>query len=61
MEIVKAAGTDFAFPSRTVYMQAVDAPEPFVLPERSADVGRMAELKQQSVPGAASWGEESEG
>ncbi len=45
MEIVKAAGTDFAFPSRTVYMQPINAPEAFVLPERSPDVARMAELK----------------
>src|SRR5690606_16112313 len=32
MEIVKAAGTDFAFPSRTLYMQQIDAPEVFAPP-----------------------------
>jgi MscS family membrane protein len=46
MEIVKAAGTDFAFPSRTLYMQQVDAPEVFSPPAPSPAVREMAAMKQ---------------
>lgn len=46
MEIVKAAGTDFAFPSRTLYMQQVDAPEVFAPPAPSPQVAATALLKQ---------------
>jgi MscS family membrane protein len=42
MEIVKAAGTDFAFPSRTLYMQTQDPPEVFDPPALSPAA---AELK----------------
>lgn len=45
MEIVKAAGTDFAFPSRTLYMQQIDPPEIFAPPERSPGVQRVTELR----------------
>ncbi len=33
-EIVEGAGSDFAFPSRTVYVEGADAPEPFEPPIR---------------------------
>jgi MscS family membrane protein len=46
MEIVKAAGTDFAFPSRTLYMQQVDAPEPFTPPAPSPAVAEAAKLRE---------------
>jgi MscS family membrane protein len=46
MEIVKAAGTDFAFPSRTLYMQQQDPPEVFAPPSASAGVAQAAVLKQ---------------
>jgi len=41
MEIVKAAGTDFAFPSRTLYVQEQDPPEAFTLPSRSDAVAQV--------------------
>ncbi len=49
MEIVKAAGTDFAFPSRTIYMQSINAPEPFQLPAATDAVARAKILKQQRL------------
>ena len=36
MDIIAAAGTGFAFPSRTIYMQQQDAPEIMAPPARSA-------------------------
>jgi MscS family membrane protein len=45
MEIVKAAGTDFAFPSRTLYMQQIDPPEAFTPPGASDAVAQMAARK----------------
>ncbi|MBI1339514.1 mechanosensitive ion channel [bacterium] len=45
MEIVKAAGTDFAFPSRTLYMQQTDPPEIFAPPGRSPQVEEVAKLR----------------
>lgn len=41
MEIVRAAGTDFAFPSHTLYVQELDAPEPFTPPARSDAVAQV--------------------
>jgi MscS family membrane protein len=48
MEIVKAAGTDFAFPSRTLYMQSVDPPQIFEPPGPSADALRLQSLKAET-------------
>ncbi|MEZ5939529.1 MAG: mechanosensitive ion channel family protein [Hyphomonadaceae bacterium] len=45
MEIVKAAGTDFAFPSRTLYMQQQDPPEVFSPPELSPTVAEARRIK----------------
>ena len=45
MEIVKAAGTDFAFPSRTLYMQKIDAPEIFAPPDATDAVAQATRLK----------------
>ena len=47
MEIVEAAGTGFAFPSRTLYMQQQDAPEIVHPPALSEAVAKMRELKTQ--------------
>lgn len=60
MEIVKAAGTDFAFPSRTVYVQPVNAPERFTLPAPSEAVAQASKLKQASA-GAAREGDDDAG
>ncbi len=55
MEIVKAAGTDFAFPSRTLYVHEADRPEPFVPPAPSEAARRLRQerlgetVKQVSV------------
>ncbi len=43
MEIVHAAGTDFAFPSRTLYVQKQDAPEIFAPPKPSPQAARISE------------------
>jgi MscS family membrane protein len=45
IEIVRAAGTDFAFPSRTLYTQQVNAPEPFPLPAPSQGVAEAKRLR----------------
>ncbi|MEM6627836.1 MAG: mechanosensitive ion channel family protein, partial [Pseudomonadota bacterium] len=52
-EIVAAAGSDFAFPSRSVYMQSIDAPEVYEPPAQSGLVAEMARMKSdaQSGPG----------
>lgn len=60
MEIVKAAGTDFAFPSRTLYVQDVETPEVFTPPAPSGNVARMAELKAQRKLEPVSGGERDE-
>ncbi len=41
MDIIEAAGTSFAFPSRTIYMQTQDAPEIMSPPARSEAVRAM--------------------
>lgn len=41
MEIIEAAGTGFAFPSRTLYMQQQDPPEIMTPPGASENVQRM--------------------
>lgn len=41
MDIIERAGTSFAFPSRTLYMQQQDAPEIMQPPERSQSVAAM--------------------
>lgn len=61
MEIVKAAGTDFAFPSRTLYVQDVEAPEVFTPPAPSGNVARMAELKRERQLEPVSGGEKDDG
>ncbi len=45
IEIVEAAGTSFAFPSRTLYMQQQDAPEVIHPPTLSDNVAKMRTLK----------------
>jgi len=45
MEIVKEAGTDFAFPSRTLYMQEIKAPEAFVPPGPSAAIAQAEQIR----------------
>jgi len=52
MEIVRAAGTDFAFPSSTLYVQEQDPPEPFTPPARSEAVTqtRAARLAGAEAP-----------
>lgn len=40
MEIIEKAGTGFAFPSRTVYLQQMDPPEIMTPPARSENVER---------------------
>jgi len=59
IEIVRGAGTDFAFPSRTVYTQQVGAPEPFTLPAPSAAVAEAARLRAE-VPKALPVDEEED-
>ncbi len=51
IEIVEAAGTGFAFPSRTLYMQQQDAPEIVHPPSLSENVTKMRALKGQSSAG----------
>ena len=45
-EIIERAGTGFAFPSRTVYMQQQDAPEILPPPEASEIVGQMRTARE---------------
>lgn len=57
MDIIERAGTGFAFPSRTIYMQQQDAPEIMAPPARSEAAMRtareMAELKRTKGLGEA--------
>ena len=57
MDIIERAGTGFAFPSRTIYMQQQDAPEIMAPPARSEAAIRtareMAELKRTKGLGEA--------
>ena len=57
MDIIERAGTGFAFPSRTIYMQQQDAPEIMAPPARSEAALRtareMAELKRTKGMGEA--------
>ena len=48
IEIVENAGTSFAFPSRTLYMQQQDAPEIIHPPTLSENVAKMRAIKEQS-------------
>ena len=51
IEIVEAAGTGFAFPSRTLYMQQQDAPEVVHPPSLSDTVAKMRVLKGETNAG----------
>ncbi|MEO0786202.1 MAG: hypothetical protein AAFY10_10920 [Pseudomonadota bacterium] len=57
MDIIEKAGTGFAFPSRTIYMQQQDPPEIMAPPARSEAAIRtaseMAELKRTKGMGEA--------
>lgn len=46
-EIIERAGTGFAFPSRTLYMQQQDAPEVIAPPARSETVARVQAERAQ--------------
>lgn len=48
MKIIEAAGTGFAFPSRTLYMQQQDPPEIMAPPARSEAVQRVALQKEEA-------------
>ena len=43
MDIIEQAGTSFAFPSRTIYLQQTDPPEIMAPPARSEGVGQARE------------------
>jgi MscS family membrane protein len=58
MEIVRAAGSDFAFPSRTVYLQTIDAPEPFTPPAASPAVALARDLRSRPMADATASPEE---
>ncbi|MCA8901577.1 MAG: mechanosensitive ion channel family protein [Hyphomonas sp.] len=49
MDIIEKAGTGFAFPSRTVYMQQTDPPEIMAPPARSEGVERARQLQEQAT------------
>jgi MscS family membrane protein len=59
-EIIEAAGTGFAFPSRTLYLQQQDAPEIMSPPERHASVAD-ATAALNPVKGGAARGEDDAG
>ncbi|KCZ85740.1 small conductance mechanosensitive ion channel (MscS) family protein [Hyphomonas adhaerens MHS-3] len=44
MDIIEKAGTGFAFPSRTIYMQQTDPPEIMAPPARSEGVARAQQM-----------------
>ena len=48
MDIIEKAGTSFAFPSRTIYMQETDPPEIMAPPARSERVARAQQMIEQS-------------
>lgn len=50
MEVVKAAGTDFAFPSRTLYMQSITAPGASTVPPPSDAIAQAKALKEKRFP-----------
>lgn len=56
MKIIEAAGTGFAFPSRTLYMQQQDAPEIMAPPARSEAVQRVA-LEKAEIERTSGLGE----
>ncbi len=58
IEIVEKAGTGFAFPSRTLYMQQQDAPEIIHPPTLSENVIKMHRLKGDSSAGAQAGAED---
>ncbi|MFC7290904.1 mechanosensitive ion channel family protein [Hirschia litorea] len=51
IEIVESAGTSFAFPSRTLYMQQQEPPEVIHPPTLSENVSKMRSLKGDSSAG----------
>lgn len=61
MEIIKAAGTDFAFPSQTLYMQKQDPPEPFTPPGPSPAVAQMQEKRRVGADAGARSDDEGDG
>jgi len=52
-EIVERAGTGFAFPSRTLYMQQQDAPEIITPPERTEAVRKALEERAEAAKSGA--------
>jgi MscS family membrane protein len=48
MDIIEKAGTSFAFPSQTIYMQETDPPEIMSPPARSESVARAQQMIEQS-------------
>lgn len=61
MDIISAAGTSFAFPSRTIYMQQQDAPEIMAPPARSAGVEKARREKDEVERVGGMRGGEDEG
>ena len=61
IEIVEAAGTSFAFPSRTLYMQQQDTPEIIHPPTLSENVEKMRVLKAERGSAGYQPGEEDGG
>jgi MscS family membrane protein len=59
-EIIEAAGTGFAFPSRTLYLQQQDAPEIMSPPKHHASVAE-ARAALSPVKGGAARGEDDAG
>ncbi|MEZ5985925.1 MAG: mechanosensitive ion channel family protein [Hyphomonas sp.] len=56
LEIIEKAGTSFAFPSQTIYMQETDPPEIMAPPARSEGFER-AQLRMEDVKRRRSMGE----
>ncbi|MEM9055519.1 MAG: mechanosensitive ion channel family protein, partial [Pseudomonadota bacterium] len=52
-EIIERAGTGFAFPSRTLYMQQQDAPEIIAPPERTEAVRKALEERAEAARAGA--------
>jgi MscS family membrane protein len=49
MDIIETAGTGFAFPSRTIYLQETDPPEIMAPPARSEGVARAQAAKEGTL------------
>lgn len=56
MAIIEAAGTSFAFPSRTIYLQQQDAPE-IMAPPAPSDAAQRAQAEQRSAVSASDGGD----